>query len=97
MKKFKILSLSRLFTSFFKITMTNSTPSPQPLLEQQDPYAILANQMYINKQNRTIEKLANQIEKQNETREKCLDRCCCFIIFLIVFNVLGIIITICIL
>ena len=94
MKKFKILG--RLFTSFLFSAMTN-TPSPLPLLEQQDPYAILANQMYINKQNRTIEKLANQIEKQNETREKCLDRCCCFIIFLIVFNVLGIIITICIL
>ena len=94
MKKFKILS--RLFTSFFKIAMTNSIPSHHPLLEQQDPYAILANQMYINKQNRTIEKLANQIEKQNETQEKCLDRCCCFIIFLIIFNVLGIIITICI-
>ena len=94
MKKFKILG--RLFTSFLFSAMTNSTPSHQPLLEQQDPYAILANQMYINKQNRTIEKLANQIEKQNETREKCLDRCCCFIIFLIVFNVLGIIITICI-
>ena len=93
MKKFKILG--RLFTSFLFSAMTN-TPSPHPLLEQQDPYAILANQMYINKQNRTIEKLANQIEKQNETREKCLDRCCCFIIFLIVFNVLGIIITICI-
>ena len=70
MKKFKILG--RLFTSFFKITMTN-TPSTQPLLEQQDPYVILANQMYINKQNRTIEKLANQIEKQNETQEKCSD------------------------
>mgnify|MGYP006962164923 FL=1 len=75
--------------------MSYSVPSPQPLLQPQDPQTIMNNALYIDKQNRIIEKLGREMEKQNDVREKFSDRCCCCIICFVILNVLGLIIGIC--